>query len=192
MQSPEKINITETIYRRAELIDKPLILDLLRKNLAKNLPDDEKKFGLYYEPSDDEFKKIIDDSGVFLCLKGEELKGYFITMSTELAKTIPFEAELVYKASDMVYDGKRIDEYKYALLAQICIAKEYRRGMTFHRLYLGTQSMLREQGYEIGVGEISDQNSVSLAVHRNNTEVGTYTASSGIKWHVTVVELRDN
>jgi hypothetical protein len=113
-------------------------------------------------------------------------------MSTELAKTIPFEAELVYKASDMVYDEKRIDEYKYAILAQICIAKEYRRGLTFHRLHLETRSKLREQGYEIGVGEISDQNSVSLAVHRNNTEVGTYIASSGIKWHVIVVELRDN
>lgn len=192
MHNPEKPSEKESIYRRAEIIDAPLILGLLVKNLAKNLPEDEKKNGLYYEPTEEELIKIINGTGVYLSLIGTELKGYFITMSRELAQTIPFEAELLTKAANMIYDGKTIEEYNYAVLAQICIAKEYRGSMTFHRLHLGTQSMLRDQGYEIGLGEISDKNSKSLAVHSNNTEVGTYIAESGLKWHVVVVELRED
>jgi len=193
MYNPEKVNEKESIIRRAEIIDIPLIFDLLKKNLHKNLTEDERKEGfVFYEPTDEEMVKIINDTGVYLSLRGTELKGYFITMSKDLAETITFEAELLKNADKMVYDGKSLAEYNYALLAQIVIAKEYRGGMTFYRLHLVTQSMLKDQGFELGVGEVADNNSKSLAVHSYLTDVGTYTAESGTKWHILVSDLRND
>ena len=181
----------EDVIRKAEIVDAPKILDLLRINLAKNLSEDEKKGGfLYFEPTSEELERIINDTGIYLSMRGDDLKGYFITMSKELAKDIPFEAEFIKNAEKMSYDGKSIEEHNYAILAQICIAKEYRQGVTFHRLHLMTQSALKNQGFEIGIGEIEDKNDVSLSVHRNYTDAGTYTASSGLLWHVIVVDLR--
>ncbi|MES3005850.1 MAG: hypothetical protein V4664_02790 [Patescibacteria group bacterium] len=191
MYNPEKHNHKEIIIRKAEALDVPLILDLLTKNLARNLSEEEKKDGFFhFEPTYEELLKIINDTGVYLSLRGEELKGYFITMSKELAQTIPFEAEMLANAERMLYEGKPLSEYNYVVLAQICVAKEFRGGMTFNRLHLATQSILKEQGFEIGFGEIEDTNSTSLAVHSYLTDVGTYIASSGLKWHIMVSDLR--
>jgi hypothetical protein len=173
------------------MFDVPIILSLLRINLAKNLSEEEKKGGfLYYEPMQEEMEKIINDTGVYLSMRGSELKGYFITMSKELALSIPFESELVTQADQMVYEDTLVKDYNYAVLAQICIAKAFRGGMTFNRLHLMTQSMLKEQGYEIGVGEIADTNSNSLAVHSYLTDIGMYSATSGLKWHIMVADFR--
>jgi hypothetical protein len=108
-------------------------------------------------------------------------------MSKELAKTIPFEAEFVENAEKMLFEGKPIKDYNYALLAQLCIAKEYRFSMTFGKLHFYTHSMLKEQGFEIVVGEIDDENKRSLSSHSGDFfDAGIYTASSGAKWHIMV------
>jgi hypothetical protein len=125
-------------------------------------------------------------------LKGSVLKGYFITISKELALTIPFEAEFIKNAERMFFKDKLISEYNYALLAQLLVAKEFRGGMTFHRLHDETESSLNEQGYELAIGEIVDHNETSLAVHRYFTDVGTYVAESGMKWHVMVLDLNED
>ncbi|MFA7252786.1 MAG: hypothetical protein WC027_02930 [Candidatus Paceibacterota bacterium] len=189
MYNPEKPIIEKDVFRKAEAIDIPMISELLAKSLAKNLPEEEKKDGLYYEPNADDLLKIINDTGIQLCIRGDKLKGYFITMSKELAQTIPFEHELLANAQEVQYKGKSIKNYNYALLAQICIAKEFRGGRTFYKLHQETQEMLADQGYEIGLAEISDKNTTSLAVHRNHADVGTYIAISGMKWHIFVVDL---
>lgn len=190
MFNPEEIPEPKTILRRAEMVDAPLILDLLSKNLAKNLPENERKDGLFYEPTKEEFEKIINDTGIYLCLRDTVLKGYFITMSKELAQTIPFEAEFVNIAEKMFYKDKPISEYNYVVLAQLLVEKEFRGGMTFHRLWTEIESALKIQGFELGVGEIADHNLTSRAVHAYLTDAGTYTAESGIKWHIMVKNLK--
>ena len=192
MHNPEKYKSEENIYRKAEIMDKPIILDLLRRNLFKNLSEEEreKEGFIIYEPTDEEFVKIVKDTGIYLSFRGNEFKEYFITMSKGLARTIPLQAEFIANADKMSYEGKPLAEYNYALIAQIVVAKEFRGGMTFNKLHIGTQSMLKEQGYELGVGEVADINKKSLAVHGYLTDIGIYTAKSGFKWHVVVADLR--
>lgn len=190
MAGQESINSNENIIRKAEVMDVPIIQELLKKNLFKNLNEDERKDGyFFYEPTDEELIKIINDTGIYLSLSGDELKGYFMTMSKELAKTIPFEAEMLDHAEEMIFNNEQIKDYKYFVMAQLCVAKEYRGGTTFHKLHLNTRSAMKDRGFEIGVGEIEDGNELSLAVHRNLTDVGTYKASSGLKWHIMVADL---
>lgn len=191
MNGFESLPQREDILRKAEAFDAPLIFKLLRENLAKNVSAEEKRDDLlHYEPTDEELETIINDTGVYLSLRGETLKGYFMTMSKELAASIPFEAELLEHAEEMLFKDKLIKEYDYVILAQICVAKEFKGGMTFHRLHVATHSMLKEQGFEIGVGEILDTNSLSLAVHSDLEDAGAYVASSGLKWHVKILDLR--
>ncbi len=191
MNSFESKKPNENILRKAEIHDIPIIFSLLRENLAKNLTQEEKSDGfLYYEPTTVELEKIIHDTGIYLSLQGTELKGYLMTMSKELALSIPFERELVENAERMTYEEKPLGDYRYAILAQICIAKKFRNGMTFNRLHVSAQSALKDFGFELGVGEIEDTNTTSRAVHKYLSDIGTYTATSGLKWHVMVADLR--
>lgn len=191
MYNPEKHDFKEDIFRKAEAIDAPVILDLLTKNLLRNLSEEEKKDGFFhFEPTNEEMVNIINDTGIYLSLKGEKLKGYFMTMSRELAQTIPFEAEMIMNAEAMMHEGKPISEYNYVVLAQICIAKEFRGGMTFNQLHVAAQSALKEKGFEICFGEIEDTNKKSLKVHGFMTDIGTYVALSGLTWHIMVSDFR--
>ncbi len=183
----------EDIIRRAEIFDMPIVLELLRKNLAKNIPQEEKRTDvLYYEPTEEEFCKIIKDTGLYLDMRGETLKGYFMTMSRELSQSISFEAEMLEHAEKMIFKNKPIKDYHYVVLAQILIAKEFRGTSTFHKLHASVHSALKEQGFELGIGEILDTNSLSLAVHSDLQDVGSYIASSGLKWHIKVLDLRND
>jgi L-amino acid N-acyltransferase YncA len=187
----ESADNKEPNIRLAEEKDVPQILEILRQNLAENLSLDQKIEGfLYYEPTVPELKQIINDVGILVATDGDEIMGYLMTMSRELAESIPFECELIEKLGEMKYDGKDLNKYRYVVLAQICIAKKYRGGMTFARLHAMKDELMKQKGYELGIAEIADQNVKSLTVHSFFTEVGTYLSSSGVLWHVVVQDFR--
>ncbi len=192
MFNPEKPIQEKTIIRRAELMDIPLIRNLLQNNLGEMLTEEQKKDGFVtWNPSDDEMAEIINDTGIVLSMVGQNLKGYAITMSREVGCRNPFFSEMLKSAENMEFEKKPLSEYRYVVFAQICIDKMFRGGMTFHRLHSTTQNMLKEQGFEIWVGEIADSNKKSLAVHSTYTDVGIYRATNGIEWHIIVGDLRD-
>lgn len=122
-------------------------------------------------------------------MKGSELKGYFITLSKELASKSPFWEEMLSSAQNIQYEGKKVKDYNYALIGQICVEKSFRGGITFSKLYSTTATMLREIGYEIAIGEIAGDNSKSLAVHSFLKEIGVYKSISGQEWHIVILDL---
>jgi hypothetical protein len=193
MNDFENINKEKTVIRRAEIPDIPSIRRLIENSLGDNLSEKEKeKEGFVtWNPTENELAEIINDSGIVVSISGEKLKGYAITMSREAGHRNPFFAEMLSQAEKMEFDGKLIADYNYVIFAQICIDKSFRGGMTFVRLHSATQEILKEQNYEIFVGEIADTNRKSLAVHSNYTDIGTYDSERGIKWHVIVGDLRE-
>ena len=187
----ESVDNKEPSIRLAEVGDAPQILDILKQNLAVNLSSDESKEGfLYYEPTIPELERIINDVGILIATDGDEIKGYLMTMSRELASGIPFMCEMIDESAKMKYQGKDLNEYRYAILAQICISKKYRGGRIFARLHAMKDKLMKQKGYELGIAEIADQNVKSLTVHSFFTEVGTYLSSSGVLWHVVVQDFR--
>ena len=188
MENKEKTN---DVVRRAVAADAPFILKLLRENSVQNLKKEELKDGfVIYNPTLDELLKVIADTGVFVCFEKQVLKGYFMSMSRELAETIPFENELLQNSADLKYDNKQIKNYKHAIYAQICIAKEYRGGQIFKKLHVAAEQSLVVQGYELGIAEIAEENIKSKSVHGFMPEIGTYESKSGIHWHIHVRDLR--
>lgn len=165
----------------------------MNENLLKNLNEDEKSDGFVtYEPTDEDLIKLIHDTGIFLNLKGLDLKGYIITSSTKVGREIPFFREMIDEMEKMDYDGKSIREYNYGILVQINISKKYRRGTTFFRLHTYAQENLKKLGFELAIGEVADDNPNSLEVHKNFADVGTYKAESGRIWHILVGDLRED
>ena len=191
MYSPEMIQQEKTIIRKAELADIPSIKELLEKNLGSALSDVEREGGfLTWNPDAGELESVIRDSGIYLSIQGGHLKGYLITMSKALGHSNSFFSEMIRYAESMEFDGKHIEEYAYVIFAQICIAKEFRGGMTFTRLHFAAQSALKDT-YDIWIGEIADMNHKSLAMHSNYFDAGTYVSAENTKWHVIVGDLRD-
>jgi hypothetical protein len=191
LHSIESVDNKGPSIRLAEVGDAPQILDILRQNLAVNLSlEDKQERFLYYEPTISELEQTINDVGILVATDGDEIKGYLIIMSRELASDIPFMREMIEKSGEMKYDGKDLNEYRYAVLAQTCIAKEYRGGMTFARLHAMKNEIMKQKGYELGIAEIADQNLKSRSVHSFFTEIGTYLSSSDVLWHVVVQDFR--
>lgn len=191
MFNPEKPSQEKTVIRKAEMADISSIRNLLENNLGEMLTEEQKKDGFVtWNPSDEEMSEIINDTGIVLSMVGENLKGYAITMSREVGHRNPFFSEMLESAEKMEFEGRPLSEYRYVVFAQICIDKMFRGGMTFHRLHVTTQNMLKEQGFEMWVGEIADSNKKSLAVHSTYEDVGIYKAANGIEWHIIVGDLR--
>ena len=64
------------IIRKAEVSDGPAILELLTKNLYKNLSPEDRGGGfVIFEPTAQELEKIINDVGIILSFSGNELEG---------------------------------------------------------------------------------------------------------------------
>ena len=162
------------------------------KLILENETNEEKKEGfLTWNPSEEELEKIINDSGIYISVKGEKLRGYLITMSKERGRENPFFSEMLSYSEKMEFEGRTIADYNYVIFAQICIAKEFRGGMTFSKLHFTAQSSLKDQ-YDIWIGEIADTNTMSLKVHSNYTDAGVYDSKDGVTWHVFVGDLRDD
>lgn len=192
MKKNEPQNNMEEAVKRAEVLDVPKILKLLHENLEQNLTEDKKKKEgfLSFCPTEKELVEIINDEGVIINTKGSVLKGYFITLSKELADTIPFWIEMLNNTGKMEYEGIKIKDYNYVLIGQICVAKSFRDGVSFSKLYSAVTSILKSRGYEIAIGEISGDNYKSLVAHSFLKELGVYKSISNQEWHVVALDLK--
>jgi hypothetical protein len=137
-------------------------------------------------------REIIDELGIVIEKEGETLKGYLMVMTPERAAKTELFPELLNALEDITYDGKKLSEYNFCVLAQIATDEKFRAGNVFKKLHAFTHSWL-SQLYEIGVGEIDDRNQRSLAVHTKvakMTDAGTYTSHDEKKWHVVLFDYR--
>jgi hypothetical protein len=91
----------------------------------------------------------------------------------------------------MMFDGKKIEDYKYGVLAQLCISENFRgTPMVFLRLHQATHSMLKDAGCELAIGGVWEGNTASMRAHQFLQDIGTYVSSSGKRWHIFVADLR--
>ncbi len=181
--APKKESLTETVGL-ASKNDVPLIHELVNKYLEEN-PENKKEDGfLAYNPTEEELYKIVSELGVVVDKKGKEIKGYLMMLTPELAQKTEFFGELLGKLDDFLYKNKKLSQYNFCILAQIAISKEHRNSGTFKNLHSFTNFIVRQKGYEIGIGEIDDRNRRSLLVHTKLAgmkDVGVYKAKNGKK-----------
>jgi L-amino acid N-acyltransferase YncA len=90
------------------------------------------------------------------------------------------------------YNNKRISEYNYIIVGQVCIDKNYRGAGVFDNCYTAYKEFYKH-GYELAITEIAATNLRSLKAHKRIgfEEIHSYTASNKTEWIIVVWDWKN-
>ena len=116
--------------------------------------------------------------------------GYALTMLPSFHNIIPVLVPMFQIFNQVVYKGKLLNEYKYYVMGQICVAEEYRGMGVFDQLYLKHKEIFSEK-YDICVTEISVRNLKSISAHKRVGFQIVHTFKDAVEeWNIVVWDWR--
>ncbi|PJX21580.1 GNAT family N-acetyltransferase [Psychroflexus sp. S27] len=142
------------------------ILSLQKANLKKNLTPKEIELEGYVTVDHDwEILKSLNEIEPHVIAKdGNKIVGYVLTMTGKSRYDIPLIYPMFNEFDKLIFKGQSISEYKYMVVGQACIYKDYRgKGLVekCFQLYKETYS----QFYDFSITEIDRINKRSLNAH---------------------------
>lgn len=116
--------------------------------------------------------------------------GYALVMPVECRSIIPVLLPMFEIFDHILYQGKRVSDYRFYVMGQVCVAKAYRGQGVFDMLYHKHREMLQAR-YDFVITEISLNNHRSLRAHERVgfKTIHTYRDSTD-DWAVTVWDWR--
>jgi GNAT superfamily N-acetyltransferase len=112
-------------------------------------------------------------------------------ISIDQWKQIPLLDPFIERFQNINFEWKPLNDYKYCILWQTCIDKEYRGKGVLEKLYKELQNRLSHK-YDLWISEIWANNSRSLYTHVEKIWlqiIETYIAD-GKERHVVVLDFR--
>ncbi len=120
----------------------------------------------------------------------DEVAGYALTATHEMAEVHTEMKVMLNNLSTLTYLNKPINDYRYYMMGQICIAKEHRSKGLFEQLYQHHKIVYGTQ-YDFLLTEVSTSNHRSLRAHE---KVGFKTIHTyhdhADEWNVVVLNLK--
>lgn len=138
------------------------ILDLQRRNLARNLGEREiaENGFVTVEHTLDVLRRMHGFVPSIVARDGDELAGYALVMSVECRSFIPVLEPMFQRL-----DALGLFQRRFYVMGQICVASPYRGRGVFDLLYGAHREHLRGR-FESVVTEVSTRNPRSLRAHR--------------------------
>jgi ribosomal protein S18 acetylase RimI-like enzyme len=94
-----------------------------------------------------------------------EVIAFALVMLKEFEDRIPVLVPMFKMLKELSYKHKKLEEYSYYVMGQICIAEKYRSIGVFDKLYLKHREM-NSKKYDLCVTEVSSSNLRSLKAHQ--------------------------
>jgi ribosomal protein S18 acetylase RimI-like enzyme len=95
----------------------------------------------------------------------KEVIAFALVMLKAFEGRIPVLVPMFKMLKQLYYNHKKLEEYSYYVMGQICIAEKYRSIGLFDKLYLKHKEM-NSKKYELCVTEVSSSNFRSLKAHQ--------------------------
>lgn len=173
--------------------DLPFIIRLQQENLGRNISDDEKQQQGFVsvETSPELLKEIAEQEGITVARDGGKVVAYLMPMSVEQGRKIPLLDPFIERFKTIQFDGKPLDEYKYCIIGQVCIDKDYRGKGMLEKLYQELETRLADK-YDLGVSEIGANNPRSLHAHLEKVglNVAEQYSAEGRDWYIVILDFR--
>jgi len=121
---------------------------------------------------------------------GSDLAGYALVMLPEFAVRIPILKPMFDIMAECSWQGRPLSQYRYFVMGQVCVAKNYRGMGVFDGLYRHMAAQYRHD-YDLIITEVSHRNARSLAAHRRAgfLTMLSYTDPSGENWELICLPL---
>ncbi len=164
------------------------IVELSHKNLRGNIPlnEHETQGFITWDYSFDLLKKMNAQQPHIIVKENNKVIGYaLVALKTASHFHTDLEA-MIQQLERITYNGKKLSEYRYYVMGQICIDHHYRGKGVFKMLYTHHKKLFEEE-YDFVVTEISTRNNCSLRAHEKLgfTTICTYTDALD-EWNVVV------
>ncbi|MFN0274735.1 MAG: GNAT family N-acetyltransferase [Chitinophagales bacterium] len=185
---PENMKIT--VSQSAEDIHQ--ILSLQQKNLPKNISKseaDEQGFVTVEHDFEILYSMHLAEPAV-ITKDGNTLAGYALVMTKEFGKKIPVLVPMFELFETIVYQNKKLSEYTYFVMGQVCIDKPYRGLGLFDKMYAELKENLKGK-YELMITEVATSNQRSVNAHKRAglETIFIYTDDGGEEWQIMTLEL---
>lgn len=186
----EQLNVEIGLAKEEDLAD---ILRLQQENLGQNISEAEKeKQGFVsLETPEKLLREILDQEGITVARINGKVVGYLMPMSVEQCKQALLLHPFIEKFETVKFENKPLNEYRYCILGQVCVDKQYRGKGILEKLYEELKSRLAKK-YDIGISEIGANNPRSLHVHLDKLgfKITEQYTAQGKDWYIVTLDFR--
>jgi hypothetical protein len=143
------------------------IAALSKQNLRNYLPEEEKQAEgfITWEYSFELLEQLHAIAPSVIVTHQQEVVGYALTAFTTAAAFQPEMVPMIGHLEPLLFKGKRVREYRYYIMGQVCIAKTHRGKGVFGMLYQHHREIYQPQ-FDLLVTEVSTSNLRSLQAHK--------------------------
>lgn len=170
------------------------ILDIQKENhfsnLSKNTIND--KGFVTVKHSFDDLEKMNSKAPQVIVKDKDVVVGYALVMLIEFKDLIPVLVPMFSVLDTINVNGKKLSEYRYYLMGQICIKDNYKRKGLFKKLYLKHKEVFSSL-YQFCITEVSSSNIPSMLAHRKMgfKIIHTFKDASD-EWHILLWDWTEN
>lgn len=165
------------------------ILQLQQKNLPASLDEPEmQEQGFVTVQHDPEVLYEMNRAAPAVLAKYHgSVVGYALVMTIAFRNRIPILLPMFRMIDDLTYHGRPLSSYRYFIMGQVCISKEFRGMGLFDKLYAGLKKEL-SNSYDLLITEVATRNKRSVKAHLRVglKTVHMYTDDRGEQWELMV------
>lgn len=165
------------------------ILKLQKSNLPQSLSKDEiqSQGFVTVDHTYDLLKKLNDNEKHIIAKDHGKVIGYVLAMTKYSKFNIPILFPLFNAFDTILYKNKKISEYNYMLVGQVCVDKEYRGQGIFDSCYTAYKEFYKDK-YDFAITEIAYTNPRSLNAHKRIgfKEIHSYFGPDKTEWIVVL------
>lgn len=167
------------------------ILELQYQNLSANLEKDEiqSQGFVTVHHSFAQLQKLDDYERHIIARDGDKVVGYVLAMTEKSKADIPVLVPMFEVFNQVDYRDRKVSDYNYLVIGQVCIDKAYRGQGLFANCYEAYKKHYGKK-YDFAITEIDVANKRSLRAHEKIgfKEIHTYTSSEGVEWAIVLWE----
>ena len=142
------------------------ILAIQQKNLARNVDESEvKSQGFVTVIHDlDTLKQMHNLSPSVIAKQGDRVVGYALVMLPECRKIVPTLEPMFQNFERLHYQNRPLADYRFYVMGQVCIDKDYRQQGLFDKLYEKHRE-IHSGNFDFIMTEVATRNRRSMRAH---------------------------
>lgn len=165
------------------------ILELQKKNLAQFLSQEEINrdgFVTVHHGFED-LKKMNSHEQSVIAKENDTVVAYLLAMTQQSKHDIPTLVPMFEIFNQIAFRGKKISEYNYLVVGQVCVAKEFRGKGVLADCYDEYKKRF-EKKYDLAITEIAQSNPRSMKAHERIgfKTIYQYREANGTDWNIVV------
>ncbi len=170
------------------------ILELQKKNLAQSLSQEEidQQGFVTVHHSFEGLKKMNGYEQSVIAKENDMVVAYLLAMTPQSKYDIPTLAPMFEVFNQVIYRGKKISEFHYLVVGQVCVAKEFRGKGILDECY-GEYKKRFDKKYEFAITEIAQNNVRSMKAHERIgfKTIHQYQESNATHWNIVLWDWRE-